>query len=170
MNEEWKSIIRFEGLYEVSSEGRVRSLKWGKTRVLKPGKNRYGYLYVILCKNRENKTFTVHHLVASAFIQNPMCKTDVNHKDENKENNRVDNLEWMTRKENCNYGTRNERVANAISRAVLQFTKEGDFIKEFISETEASRQTGIAIPSISYCLKGKLKSAGGYVWKYKFPR
>ena len=141
-----------------------------KTKVLKPGKNTRGYPFVIICKNREMKNFKVHRLVAEAFIPNPLNKPEVNHKNEIKTDNRVENLEWMTGKENCNYGTRNERVAKAQSKPVKQFTKDGVFVQDFISAKEAERQTGIFHTNIVACLKGKYKSAGGYVWKYKFSR
>lgn len=176
--EQWKSITGYEGLYEVSSLGRVRSLWDGRlqihrTKVLKPMKNKCGYLFVVLFKNGERKMFRVHRLVSEAFIDNPLNKQEVNHKDEDKTNNRVDNLEWMTRNENINYGTHNERVAKAhinhpkLSKPVLQFTKDEIFVNEYPSIKEVERQTGIANQSISACCIGKRKSAGGSVWKYK---
>ena len=106
MNEIWKYIDGYEGLYKVSNLGRVKSLNYrrsGKERMLKPGNTGDGYLFVILYKNGKIKYFTIHRLVANAFLENPDHKSDVNHKDENKTNNRVDNLEWVTRKENINY-------------------------------------------------------------------
>lgn len=170
--EEWKSIIRFEGLYDVSSEGRVRSLwdgrhKIHRIKVLKPRKNKGGYLHVNLWKDGEMKTFKVHRLVASSFIKNPLNKSDVNHKNEIKTDNRVDNLEWMTRKENIKYGTRTERCSKAQSKPVLQYTKEEVLVKEYPSTIEASRHTGINQGSISSCCIGRIKSAGGSLWKYK---
>ena len=170
MKEEWKSIAGYEGLYEVSSLGRVRSLKFGKTKVLKPLDNGCGYLYVNLYKNREVKKFKVHRLVAQTFIPNPLGKPQVNHNNEIKTDNRVENLEWMTAKENNNYGTRNERAGKANSKMqskpVLQYTKDGKLIAEYPSTIEAERQTRIACSGISRCCRGNRKSAGGSIWKY----
>ena len=187
MKEEWKNIAGYEGLYEVSNMGRVRSLNYnrriGKIKVLKPQNNGQGYLVVKLSKNREGKRFKVHRLVAQTFIPNPFGKPQVNHKDENKTNNNVENLEWVTAKENNNYGTRTERAAKALinnpklskalinnpklSKAVLQYTKDGKLIAEYPSSKEAARQTRINRGNISSCCRGKIKSAGGYVWDYK---
>ena len=169
MKEEWKSITGYEGLYEVSSLGRVRSLNYhctGKIKVLKPCKRGYGYLYVKLCKNRVMKKCSIHRLVAETFIQNPLNKPQVNHKDEDKTNNRASNLEWMTAKENSNYGTRNEHVAKVLSKPVLQFTKDSKFVAEYLSTHDAERRTGIAHSSIAKCCRGSYKSAGGSVWRY----
>lgn len=173
--EEWKSIFGFEGLYEVSSEGRVRSLgndKSRKTKILRPVKDSGGYLRVNLCKNGEVKKFRVHRLVAEAFIPNPFNKPQVNHKTEDKTQNSVDCLEWVTCKENQNYGSRNERISKAHinhpkrSKPVIQYTKEGEFVAEYPSASEAERQTGIKQGNISACCNGKLKSAGDYYWRY----
>ena len=117
MNEEWRDIKGYEGKYQVSSLGRVKSLgnnKSKKEKILKPGKNKLDYLYVILCKNGESKGFLVHRLVAEAFVNNPNEYKCVNHKDENKTNNCVDNLEWCTHKYNNTYGTRLERVSEKV--------------------------------------------------------
>lgn len=111
--EQWKSIAGYEGLYEVSNLGRVRSLKFGKTKILKPGRVGGGYLIVKLLKDCIRKNMKVHRLVAEAFIPNPNKLKTVNHKDEDKTNNNVNNLEWMTLADNLNYGTRNKRTAEA---------------------------------------------------------
>lgn len=179
--EEWKSIIGFEGLYEVSNLGRVRSLWDGRhqthrTKILKPIKMNSGYLCVGLHKNGEEKKFLVHRLVAEAFIPNPLNKPQVNHKTEDKTQNSVDCLEWCTNEYNQNYGTRNERVSKArinnskISKPVLQLTKNGELVAEYPSTREAERQTVIDPSSISKCCNGKQNSAGGYVWKYKLSK
>ena len=122
MTEEiWRPVVGYEGLYEVSSYGRVRSLdryvkcdyesyRLHKGKVLSPAKDRYGYLYVVLSCNGKHKTITVHRLVAQAFIPNPDDLPIINHKDEDKLNNCVENLEWCTAKYNMNYGTRNIRI------------------------------------------------------------
>ena len=112
--EEWKSIPGYEGLYEVSSYGRVRSLdryvkvknksyRLQKGKVLSPGINSYGYLQVFLCCNGKYKIITVHRLIAQAFLPNPDNLPMINHKDEDKTNNNVDNLEWCTQQYNSNY-------------------------------------------------------------------
>ena len=119
-NEEiWKDIIGYEGLYQVSSLGRVRSLdrfyyRLHKGKVLSPTKDRYGYLTVTLNCNGKSKTIKIHRLVAQAFIENPDNLPQVNHKDEVKSNNCVDNLEWCSAKYNNNFGTRQERYRNTM--------------------------------------------------------
>ena len=170
--EQWKAISGYEGLYEVSDLGRVKSLWHGKEKILKPGKTHDGYLQVGLCKDGQRKTITVHRLVATAFISNPRNLETINHKDEVKTNNTVGNLEWMSIKDNINYGTRNKRLSETQindknkSKAVQMFDRQGNLLETFPSTHEAERITGIAQQSISQCCLGKLKSAGGYVWRY----
>lgn len=120
MIEEWRPIEGYEGLYEVSSYGRVRSLdryvrtcyeayKLQKGKILSPAKDKFGYLKVVLNCNGKHKTINVHRLVAEAFIPNPDNFPQVNHRDEDKTNNIVDNLEWCDAKYNISYGSRNIR-------------------------------------------------------------
>ena len=163
MMEIWKDIEGYEGLYQISNKGRVKSLKWGKERILKPGWNTGGYLKVYLFKNTEAQDRLVHRLVAEAFIPNPYNKPQVNHKDENKKNNCVENLEWITCMDNCNYGTRNERI----SRKILQYSKSGEFIREWVGALEVERVLGINNSDIIQCCKGRRKSAGSFIWQYK---
>ena len=172
-NEEiWKDIKGFEGLYQVSDQGRVKSLKFGKERILKPQRDKNGYLLVDLCKNKESKKCKVHRLVCQTFLINPQNLPQVNHKDEDKTNNRVDNLEWCDRKYNSNYGTRTQRVAEKntngkLSKPVLQYTKYCEFIKEWKSASDVERNLGYAQQNISRCCLGRCKSAYGFLWKYK---
>lgn len=161
--EYWKPVVGYEALYEVSNWGRVKSLKFGKERILKQGKDKKtGYLHVVLCKNNIKKTFLVHRLVAEAFIPNPNNYKEVNHKDEDKTNNSVDNLEWCDRKYNQNYGTIIERL----SKPVLQYDLEENLIREWASAMECSRN-GYSNGHVSECCRGERKTHKGFIWKYK---
>ena len=172
-NEIWKDIEEYEGLYQISDKGRVKSLKFGKEKIMKLQKDTNGYLYVGLCKNGEKqKMFLIHRLVALAFISNPQNLPQVNHKSEDKTDNRVENLEWCSVKYNCNYGTRNQRQAEKmtngkLSKPVLQYTKDGIFIKEWRSTHDVERNLGFDQGYISSCCNGKFKWAYSFVWKYK---
>ncbi len=161
----YKNIENYENLYQVTSYGRVYSLI--SKNFLKPKKNKGGYLCVGLCKNGKQKWYYLHRLVATAFIPNPLNLPEVNHKSEVKSENRVENLEWCDCKYNINYGTARERMAEKLSKPILQFTKEGKFVKEYPSTWEAARQTKIDQSSISKCCNSKLHSAGNYLWRYK---
>lgn len=168
MTEEiWCPIKGFEGLYEVSDKGRVKSIGYGKERILKPRRNTRGYLRVNIYKNGEQKTYLVHRLVAKTFTPNPHNLPEVNHKDENKENNSVQNLEWCSEKYNSNFGSRNQRIADKKSKPVLQYTKSGEFVKEWKSAVDVQRNLKYSQGNISSCCNGKLKSAYGFIWKYK---
>lgn len=163
----WKDVKDYEGLYQVSNLGRVRSLKFEKERILKPGINGRGYFYVNLWKNGEYKQYRVHRLVAQAFLTNSNNLPEVNHRDEDKTNNKVENLEWCDRKYNHNYGTINQRIAEKCSKQVLQYKKSGEFVKEWKSTMDVQRNLGYAQSSISACCLGKYKSAYGFIWAYK---
>lgn len=174
-NEVWRDIKGYEGLYKVSSLGRVRSLDRVVTRnsgkvlrkgkLLKPGKNKDGYFQVILSKAGKQKAARVNRLVALAFLSNPEDLPQVNHIDEDKSNNRVNNLEWCSREYNCNYGTRNEKI----SKSVIMYDIQGNKLKEFDSIIDANQHLGKHKHSsnINACCSGKRKSAYGYKWKYK---
>lgn len=170
-NEIWKDIAGYEGLYQVSSFGRVKSFNYrrtGKEQCLKPTPDKDGYLKVTLRKNGKGQQLFVHRLVAEAFIPNPNNLPEINHKDENPENNCVSNLEWISHKDNIKYGTRNERVAKKLrnrkdqSKPVL-CVESG---KIYTSQREAARQTGAYQTSITQCCRGKLKTTKGYHWRY----
>ena len=172
-NEEiWRDIEGYEGLYKVSNFGRVKSLKYGKERILKPVKNGCGYIFVNLCKNREMNHYFVHRLVAKSFISNPQNLPEVNHLDENKENNRVENLEWCDHKYNINFGTHNKRSGEKrtngkLSKTVLQYSKGGEFVKEWKSAMDIQRNFGYNHSFISACCRGERNLAYEFIWKYK---
>lgn len=167
-NEEvWKDISGYEGLYQVSDKGRVKSLWFGKERIMKFERDKKGYLAVQLCKNGEIKRCTVHRLVAQSFIPNPQNLPQLNHKDENPSNNKVENLEWCSAKYNNNYGTHIQRITEKLSKPVLQYNKDGEFVKEWKSQSDVERNLGYSQRNISACCRGKYKSSYGYVWKYK---
>ena len=155
--------------YSVTDDGRVFSLNYnhtGKKKEVKPGICR-GYYRIGLWIGGEPKNFFVHRLVALAFIPNPDNLPIINHKDENPSNNNVENLEWCSIKYNNTYGTRLERSAIARSKPIKQFSKDGIFIKDWINAREIERELGYKHSCISQCCSGKLKSAHGYIWRYK---
>ena len=176
MNEEnkiiWKDIPGYEGLYKVSNTGKIFSCV--TNRELSVIQKKDGYTCISLCdKDHNKKQYRIHQLVAKAFIPNPNNLGTVNHKDEVKTNNTVSNLEWMSIKDNNNYGTRNKRLSETQindknkSKEVQMFDKStGELLDTFPSLMEAGRVTGINQGNISKCCLGKRKSSGGYVWKY----
>lgn len=170
IKEYWKPVVGYEGLYMVSNWGRVKSIKFGKERILKQWTNKDGYLQVSLFKNNKRKNFRVHRLVAEAFIPNLDNLPQVNHRDENPLNNNVDNLEWCSAKYNCNFGTRIERIITKttngkLSKTVLQYTLDGQFVREWESTNECGRN-GFNQGNIADCCKGKRKTHKGFIWKY----
>ena len=169
MKEEWRDIQGYEGKYMVSNLGRVKSLNYrnnGKEGILKGVANGNGYLEVILFKEGKGKHYRINRLVAQAFLPNPDNLPEVNHKDENKQNNCVENLEYCSKLYNINYGTGSKRSAEKRSKPLFGINKVSGLILEFPSIAEASRQTGINKGNICSCLKGNYKSTGGYVWYY----
>jgi len=172
----WKDVVGYEGLYQVSDLGNVRSVTrkvpWrnGTRTVFGRELIKYidkgGYLVVGLSKNNIVKLKKVHRLVADVFIPNTNNLPFINHKDECKENNHANNLEWCNRQYNNTYGSRVERARTKQVKAVFQYNRNGVFIREWESLTEASSILHIHNGSISECCRGKRKTAGGYVWKY----
>jgi hypothetical protein len=165
----WYPIEGYEGLYEVSNFGRIKSLGNNKTRkmkILKTVEGRDGYLLVNLSKNGKVKSFQVHRLVAEAFIPNWFDNQEVNHIDEDKKNNHIDNLEWCEHKYNCNYGTRIKRISEKLFKSILQYTKSGVFVREWASIIEADRN-GFNKGNVTSCCRGERKTHKGYIWKYK---
>lgn len=165
MKETWKIIENFTN-YEISNLGHVRNIKTG--RILKPRIAGNGYYNVMLKSDIDGKFYNcyIHRLVALAFISNPNNYKEVNHKDELKNNNTVENLEWCDRQYNVNYGTAMIRHAEKLSTKVYQYSLDGKFIKIFHSLREAERDLGVAHHHISDVCKGKSKSASGFIWRY----
>lgn len=169
INENWKVVVGYEGLYEVSDLGRVRSLNYNKTgviQVMKHKVNKLGYQSVHLSKEGKAKTLYVHRLVAQAFIPNPDNLPEVNHKDENPSNNRVENIEWCDRTYNNNYGSRNEKAAESLCIPIIQYSKDGTIVALYNGVNDAERQTGVGHSNITKCCKYIRKTAGGYIWRY----
>lgn len=168
--EEWRAVVGYEGLYEVSSFGRVRNKN--TLKVLSQSKSRQGYYRVSLWKINKSIKYSAHRLVALAFIENPDDKPQVNHIDENKTNNCVENLEWCTQIENHNHGTINERISKALtnnpkkSKPVGAFDDSMNLIFTFPSVYEASRVTGINVSCIRDSLHKRTIRAGGYIWQF----
>lgn len=182
-SEVWKDILGYDGRYQVSNKGNVRSVgrkdsigrKCGG-RMLKPRYDKDGYLRVTLCKNGKQKTRFIHSLVAGAFVPNPNGLPQVNHRDEVKDNNNVENLEWCTSKYNNSYGTRIERVTKARSKKVKATNIKTNEVITFNSTVEAGRKGhdcgGIskACRGVYKTITGKLIGDGhlyrGYRWEY----
>ena len=186
MEEIWKDIPGYETLYQVSNLGNVRSLdhirKNGKKenqiciskgKILKQAKQKEsGYMFAVLSKNGKTKGFRVHRLVAETFLENPNNYKCVNHKDENKENNNVNNLEWCSYLYNNNYGTKKDRLKiiqqKRVGRKVNQYDLNGTLIKKWncIMDIERYLKKERSNAVISACCRNKTKTAYGYRWEY----
>ena len=178
IKEVWKDIPNYKGLYQISNYGRVKSLRYGKEKILKSwysGKDR-NYLSIEL----NSKQLKVHRLVALAFIPNPENLPQVNHINENPDfnfvgivNNEIvsSNLEWCNNYYNCHYGTHIENVKKRVTEVkgtkVLQFDLQGNFIAEYPSQREAERLLKYSRDSIGKVCRGKVKTAYGFIWRYK---
>lgn len=176
MKEIWKDIKNYEGYYQVSNLGNIKSLERttalngnGKRaeaeKTLKLKKHRDGYLITGLRKNGTRKWFIVHRLVAEAFIPKIDGKDKINHKNENKEDNNINNLEWCNTLYNNTYGTRIERVREKTSIPIEQYDKDDNYINSFSSISNAGRKTNTDISSICKCINGKQSNANGFIWK-----
>lgn len=166
-DEIWKDIKGYEGLYQISNLGRVKSLGNGnsnksKLKIMKTTLNHKGYPMISLCKDGVSKKFSVHRLVAEAFIPNPDNLPQVNHIDEVKTNNRIDNLEWCTAEYNVKYGTRTAKT----SKPILQITLENKIINLWGSIRSVENILGFDNSNIQKCCKGKHNHSYNYQWKY----
>lgn len=171
----WKPVVGYEGLYECSSLGNVRSSNYNHTnkpKLLKQELCKNGGLRVTLYKHTKTR-FLVHRLVAQAFIPNPDNLPEIDHISTDRTDNKIENLRWATRKSNMNNPlTRNNLSTSKLAKTynikpVLQYTPNGKYLKEYICLREAERLTGINHSSIMRVCKGKQYSAGGFIWKYK---
>lgn len=172
MEEIWKTIEDYPN-YMVSNMGRVKAINWhreGKEKEMKPYTTYKGYLRLRLTKNGKSKQFQIHRLVAEAFIPNPDNKPQIDHINTDKTDNRVENLRWVTNKENCNNPISKQNYSKGNkgkkSVSILQFTKDGEFVRKWNSMSDAEQELGIRRLS-EYCSnKYGRKSAGGYIWRY----
>ena len=171
--ERWKPVKSFEDAYQISSWGRVKSvsrpkhipngeMRMSSERTLKPGKVKSGYLLAFLYKDSKRFCPLIHRLVAEAFIPNPACLSQVNHKDGDKTNNRVSNLEWCSCKSNMRHATR--LLGRGHGEKIFQCSKDNNIIKCWANAGEASEKLKINRANIRQCVNGKRKSAGGFIW------
>lgn len=178
MDKVWKDIEGYEGLYQVSNTGQVKSLNYkghGVVRLLKQDVIHNGYKRVSLFKNGKKKNYLVHRLVAITFLPNPHGYKEINHIDENKANNMISNLEWCSREYNMNYGTVIKRSSekrkgkdNPNAKTILMYDKEGNFIRKFDSIADANKYFGKDrnCSQISRCLRGRNKTAYDHIFVY----
>lgn len=178
----WMDIDGYEGIYQVSNTGSVRSVdridcagRILSGKIKKAVKDKDGYMQIRLSKEGVTQTYKVHRLVASAFIPNPFNYMQVNHRDENKANNNAENLEWCDCKYNNCYGTARSRArehtdyknnAQKHRRPVLQVNTNGNAVKLWDGAIDASKELGVCRTMICKCCRGIQKTAGGYIWRY----
>lgn len=178
MQEIWRPFNN----YEVNTAGKVMNSKTG--RIMKPGKDTSGYMQVVLFVNGSPKNYKVHRLVAQVFPDlvgwteeakgRPFSEIEVNHINEDKTDNRVENLEWCSREYNVNYGTRNEKVSKSmtngkLSKTVYQYTLDGQLVKVWPSTMECSRN-GFSFGCIAACCRGQRSNHKGFMWSYNPPQ
>ena len=178
-NEKFKDILYYNGRYQISNYGRVKSMFYNnkqvslkKEKILKNTIRKGTYYCVSLYKNNKLESKNVHRIVAETFLANKNNYKYVNHIDENKLNNRIDNLEFCTAKYNCNFGNRNKKISlNSLSKPktrfekIIQFDKKGNFIKKYDNLCIAEKETKIR--HIRECCNKQRKSAGGYIFIYE---
>ena len=169
MEEEWRDIEGYEGLYQVSNLGRVRSMNYRNkkhARIMSPTRVGRGYKGITLWKDKNSRRFTIHKLVAMTFLPNPCNKENVHHIDGNMYNNAVSNLEWVTIQEHSFIDNRGDKLNK--KKAVCQYTVDGVLLNTFCSMQEAQRQTGVHASNIIGCCRHRknFKTAGGFTWKY----
>ena len=165
----WKDIRGYESLYQVSDQGHIKRLyKTKGERLLVPVIDKDGYCKVTLSKGGTTQNRRIHRLVAEAFIENPNNLPVINHKDERKQNNTADNLEWCSVQYNTCYGSAMDRKKEKLGKTILQFTLSGEFVRSWQSAVEIKNELGFATRNIrSCCLNYQhRKSAYGYVWRY----
>lgn len=160
IKEFWKDIPDFSN-YQASNKGKIRNKR--NKKILKNNKRKDGYEVICLVVNNIHKMCYVHRIIAKTFIDNPNKLSFINHKDENKSNNNIDNLEWCTQKYNNNFGTRGKRISKALNLKIIQCDLNENFIKNWESIKEATDT--LKIRNISQVVNGKRKQAGGYIWK-----
>ena len=160
---EWKTIIEYDK-YEVNSLGEIRHKN--RKHILSPRKNSSGYGYVAFNINGQRKNFAIHRIVANAFIPNPNGYTEINHKDYNRLNNCVENLEWVSSSQNKQHAYL--KVENHIGRGkgVNQYDKNGNFIRAFDSVSDAAKEMKCTVGAISNCCLGRTKTSMGYQWRF----
>lgn len=176
----WLPVCGYEGLYEVSDCGEVKSLNYnhtGKEKILTPKRHSSGYNTVVLCKNSEKRNKSIHILVAQAFIRNPKNKSQVNHIDGNKQNNHAENLEWVTPSENIRHSF--ERLgkqspnkgrfgkSHYAAVSVCQYALDGIFLRKWDCISDAAREVGCNPCQILNNIKGRSKTCHGYMWRYE---
>lgn len=162
----WKDVKGYEGIYKVSSHGRIKSFKGIKPKLLKPRQNGKGYLLIALfSENKKRNDISIHRLVAINFIENPKNLPEINHIDEIKSNNFSENLEWITRKGNINYGNAQKKRSKKRHKKIDCFDLNGNLVKTYNSMKETAMD-GFEPTSVSACCRGRYKTTNNFKFKY----